>query len=329
MKVTIVIPNWNGGKFLRQCLSSLVNQTFTDFETILVDNGSTDDSVLITKKEFPWVQIICLDKNYGFAYAVNRGIENARGEYIALLNNDTFVDQDWLKELVNALDIDPEVSFCSCKMLQFGNKAVIDSVCDVYTLSGQAVKLGYGLRDCGQYDSLKEVFGACAGAAIYRKEFFDKVGLFDESFFCYYEDVDLNLRAAAKGLKCVFVPKAVVYHIGSATTGGRYNKFNLYYTGRNYVLTLKKNLPKSLLLILVPLIFLSNIVLVIKFAFIKISLGKCYLKGLIDGIKADVSVHYTKQLNFYKGLIIMCQGFILTCQFRFSRLKYGLEEKWP
>lgn len=217
---SIVIPNWNGKKFLQVCFDAIATQTFTgEVETILVDNASEDDSVAYTQKQYPWVRVLQLDKNYGFAGGVNRGIEAAKGKIIILLNNDTEVAPGWLQALYNAAGKYPEAGFFASKMMDFKERDIIDACGDGMTLSGTAFKIGMGEKDGPKYQEDRFVFGACAGASAYRREFFEKVGLFDEDFFAYLEDIDLDLRAQLQGIQCLFVADALVYHIGSATSG--------------------------------------------------------------------------------------------------------------
>ena len=205
-KISIIIPNYNGATFLKTCLDSLQKQSFQDFELIVVDNGSRDDSITLTKKMLPSATIFQYDKNTGFSKAVNRGISLARGKYIFLLNNDTELDQHCLKYLADFLDNNPQASFVAPKMLYLNNKEIINNAGDTLSIYGLAHKRGNGEKDQGQYDQVEPIFGACAGGAIYRRELFDMVGLFDESFFAYLEDVDFSFRAQSQGYHCYYLP---------------------------------------------------------------------------------------------------------------------------
>jgi len=242
----VVIPNWNGQRFLETCFQALRRQTLRDFEVILVDNASRDDSVAYTISRFPEVRIEKLKRNTGFAGATNVGIRISRGRYIALLNNDTEADARWLEELVAAMEANPRVGFAASKMLDFRDRTRIDGVGDGMTWYLRPYKIGCLERDCGQFDTPGYVFGACAGAAIYRREAFDTVGLFDEAFFAYLEDVDWSFRAQLAGFPCLTVPSAVVYHIGSATAG-RESPFVQYLSHRNRVYLMIKDVPLPLL----------------------------------------------------------------------------------
>lgn len=217
---SVVIPNWNGEVFLSACLGSLAQQTYKHFEVVLVDNASTDDSLALVEKEFPWVKVIPLRENRGFAAALNEGVRRSHGQHIAPLNNDTEVASHWLEELVRALDSHPEVGICASKMLGLPDGEIIDSAGDGYCRYGFAFKIGRGELDRGQYDTFRNVFGASGGAALYRRSVLEDVGLFDEDFFMQCEDVDLSFGAQLRGYSCLYVPKAIAYHVGQPAASG-------------------------------------------------------------------------------------------------------------
>ncbi len=244
-RLTVVIPNWNGERFLLSCLGSLRKQSFEDFETVLVDNGSTDGSIPFVRRNFPEVRVLPLGENRGFSAAVNAGIRTSRTEYVALLNNDTEVDPDWLKALVRAADAHPEAGFFASKLVDFDDRRVLDGAGDVLRRSGLPYRLGHGEPDRRQYDETAFVFGACAGAALYRRSMLDDIGLFDEDFFANCEDGDLSFRAQLAGYRCLYVPESVVYHMGSATFGKR-SPTAVRLGTRNSVCLLVKNLPTPL-----------------------------------------------------------------------------------
>jgi GT2 family glycosyltransferase len=243
-RVTVVIPNWNGERFLRLCLDSLRRQTFPDFETVVVDNGSSDGSLSLVKRDFPEVQALALEKNRGFSAAVNAGIGASGAELVALLNNDTEQDPGWLAALVRAADEHPEVGFFSSKLVDFHDRRLLDGAGDALRLSGLPYRLGHGEVDRGQFDHPGYVFSACGAAAMYRREMLDDVGLFDEDFVSYCEDGDLSFRAQLAGYRCLYVPDALVYHMGSASTGKRSATATRLGT-RNSLSLLVKNLPIS------------------------------------------------------------------------------------
>lgn len=249
--VSVVIVNYNGRAFLEECLSSMSVQTYPSFETILVDNGSTDGSIELVRERFPEVHVISNKENLGFAKANNVGIEAARGELIATLNNDAAASPRWLEALVEALLSDNDVGMCASKMLFMKIPGIINSTGICISRSGASWDRGMFEPDRGQYDSREEVFGPCAGAALYRKSMLDEVGLFDESFFAYMEDVDLAFRARLKGWKCLYVPDAVAYHY-HAGTAGYMSDLSIYYGNRNVIWNFVKNFPAKLLLTSLP-----------------------------------------------------------------------------
>lgn len=242
--VSVIIPNWNGARFLPTCLDSLRRQSYPRFEVLVVDNASTDNSVELIERDYPEVRLVKLPTNQGLTGGVNDGIHAALGEIIALLNNDTEADFDWLSEMVCALEEDPEAGMAASKMLLFERRDVIHSAGDFYGLDGLPGNRGVWQKDEGQFDGARRVFGACGGAAAYRREMLEEIGLFDEDFFMYCEDVDLAWRAQLAGYPCAFAPRAIVYHCLSATGGGRIAS---YYTGRNTIYVIAKDVPTSLL----------------------------------------------------------------------------------
>jgi hypothetical protein len=244
--VSVVIPNWNTRRFLGSCLRSLREQTFRDFEIILVDSGSTDDSLSFVAENFPEVRTIALGENRGFSGAVNAGIAASDSELVVLLNNDTEQDPAWLASLVRAAEAYPKAGSFASKLVDFHERHVLDGAGDALRKSGLPYRLGHGEQDFGQFEKPVPVFGACAAAALYRREMLDDIGLFDEDFFAYCEDGDLSFRAQLAGYGCLYVPGAVVYHVGSASTGGKRSPTATRLGTRNSVCLLVKNLPASL-----------------------------------------------------------------------------------
>lgn len=245
IKVSIVIPNWNGLQFLKICLSSLEKQTFKGFEIIIIDNGSLDGSKEFISRNYPKIILISLDKNIGFSPAVNLGIKQAKGEYIFLLNNDTKVEANCLEFLVKALKSHHDVGMVAAKMLQFHNPDLIDSAGDYIDAVGHANNLGYGEKDSKKFNKPKYIFLVTGGGSIFKKEVFEKVGLFDEDYFAYMEDVDLSLRAQFAGFKGYFEPRAIIYHIHKATSN-RNKAFTEYLQYRNMTMTVLKDFPGKL-----------------------------------------------------------------------------------
>ncbi len=258
MKMSIVIPNYNGEKYLSGCLKSIDKQTQKIFETIVVDNGSSDTSIDIISN-FSKVKLIRNKKNLGFSKAVNIGIKEAKGDLIALLNNDTELDNSWAEKIVEAAQAYPKAGFFASKMLDYYHHDIIDSAGDGLSWSGRAFNIGRGKKNTSEFFKKKFVFGACGGSAVYRKEIFEKVGYFDEDFFMYLEDVDFSFRAQSQGFKCLFVPEAKVFHLGAATSGGKKSAFAFKYINKNRWHLIYKNYPLRMLLLHMPAIMFSEI----------------------------------------------------------------------
>lgn len=240
---TVVIPNWNGRRFLKTCLDSLRAQTYPAMEVIIVDNASSDGSPTYVSVHYPEAVLIALEANQGFTGACNIGMEAARGCFIALLNNDTEVEPNWIDEIVKAFDRHPEVGMVASKMLLFDQRGRIHTTGDFFTTDGRAGNRGVWEKDEGQYNRADYVFAACGGSSAYRKSMLDQIGLLDDDYFFLLEDIDLAWRAQLAGHKALYVPGAVVYHRLSATGGGAMASF---YDGRNAIWLVVKNLPAAL-----------------------------------------------------------------------------------
>ncbi|MBU3966971.1 MAG: glycosyltransferase family 2 protein [Euryarchaeota archaeon] len=280
--VSVVVVNYNGKGFLEKCLSSLSSQSYPDIEIIFVDNGSSDGSTEYVRKEFQDVKILEIKKNLGFAKGNNIGIKVARGELIATLNNDTQVTSRWLEELVWAMKTDPDIGMCASKMLFMEKPDMIQSTGLAISRSGVCWDRGIYETDNGQYGSVEEIFGPCAGAALYRKKMLEEIGLFDEDFHAYLEDTDLAFRGRLSGWKCVYVPKAVVYHYHGGTAGFE-TEYTIYYANRNILWNTIKNFPFWVLMSSLPWIIGRNIA-VLPYYFIK-GHGKAIFRSKIDAIK--------------------------------------------
>ncbi len=278
--ISVVITNYNGRRYLPDCLSSLADQTYRDFETILVDNGSTDGSVEFVEENYPGVRIVRNRENQGFAGGTNAGIRAARGEYVLTLNNDTRAEPGFIEHLWNAMDIDPAVGMCAAKMLFPDGSINSTGIC--ISRSGAAWDRGMYEPDRGQYDRPDEVFGPCAGAALYRREMLDEVGLFDEDFFCYMEDVDLAFRARLAGWACRYVPEARIYHYHGGTAGVG-TEFAVYYGNRNVVWYVVKNFPSRLLITSIPWILGRNLAVIPYYA-VKCQ-GRTIARSKIDAVR--------------------------------------------
>ncbi len=239
----MAIANWNGAKLLRPCLQSLRLQTFKAFDVVVVDDGSRDESLRMLADEFPEVRVAGWSENRGITAAFNECVRQCRGEMLALLNNDMEVDTGWLESLHAALQADQTIGACASKIL-FIDRRTINAVGDFYRKDGIPGNRGVHEIDQGQYDQPELVFGPSAGAALYRRQLFDEVGLFDERFVGYCEDVDWNFRMQLAGYRCMYVPSAIAYHWGSATGGG---VLASYRCGRNFINVVVKDMPGSVL----------------------------------------------------------------------------------
>ncbi|MDE2636455.1 MAG: glycosyltransferase family 2 protein [Chloroflexota bacterium] len=242
-RFSVIIPNWNGKRFLDVCLDALRDQTIDDIEIILVDNASADGSQDFVRAEYPEVRLIALEENRGFTGACNIGMDAATGAYIALLNNDTEVERDWAEQVANAFAAHPHAGIVASKMLLFDRRNRLHTAGDFFTTDGRAGNRGAWECDCGQYDNGEYVFSACGGSAAYRRSMLSDIGALDDDFFFLLEDVDLAWRAQLAGYKVWYEPSAVVYHYLSATGGGVTAS---YHDGRNGIWLIVKCLPAGL-----------------------------------------------------------------------------------
>ena len=278
--VTVVIPNYNGLRFMEPCMAALEKQNCKDFEILVVDNGSSDGSVEWLKThQYP---TIFLEENTGFSGAVNVGIKASKTPFVLLLNNDTEVEPDFIGEMIKAIRRSDKIFAVSSKMVQMYHKELMDDAGDMYSVLGWAYQRGVGRSSKG-YNREREVFSACAGAAIYRREVFEQIGYFDEMHFAYLEDIDVCYRAKIFGWHNRYCPTAVVYHVGSGTSGSKYNAFKVRLAARNNVYLNYKNMPLFQLLVnLLPI----TMGMIVKYGFFqKLGFGKEYLDGVKEGIK--------------------------------------------
>ncbi len=282
MKASVIIPNLNGAGWLRDSIESVWAQTERDFELIVIDNGSKDESLDIARsyRGRDRYTLIENETNTGFSHAVNQGIAIAKGEYVALFNNDAFAEPDWLAELIRAAETDPRIFAVSSLMLRYYEPELADDAGDYVTLLGFACKRGDGLR-ASRYQKPCRIFSACGGAALYRKSILDEIGVFDETFFAYYEDVDLSWRGNNFGYKNVYCPTARCRHICGATTGAvRYNPFKSIQSGRNSILLPYKNMPAAMLVLNILPLTLGYLLKVLMFRLR--GFGGDYAKGFAE-----------------------------------------------
>lgn len=280
IKTTIIIPNYNGLSFMEPCFESLKEQTIRDFKVLVVDNGSTDGSVEWLKEHR--VPSIFLKENTGFSGAVNTGIRAADTPYVLLLNNDTRVEPGFVAAMERAMDQSPKIFSVSSRMIQMYHPELLDDAGDMYSILGWAYQRGVG-RSVNLYQKSCRVFSACAGAAIYRRAVFDEIGLFDELHFAYLEDIDVGWRAKLYGYDNVYCPDAAVYHVGSGTSGSRYNSFKVRLAARNCIYLNYKNMPGWQILLNAP--FLLAGIFVKYLFFVKNGFGRDYVSGLKEGIR--------------------------------------------
>lgn len=244
--ISVVVLNWNGLKVLEQCLSSLKAQTYTFLETIVVDNASTDGSAGLIRTRFPDVKLVVNEKNLGFGGGNNVGIQASAGKYIMMLNNDTRLDRRCIEELKQGIEKDPKYGACASKILLEYEDDLIDAAGIVVCPDG--LSIGRGRLEKGdRYNEETEVFFASDCACLYRREMLEDIGLYDEDFFAYADETDMGWRAQLAGWKCIYNPKAVVYHLHSASSGA-YSPFKAFLVERNRIWVGIKNFPLSLLI---------------------------------------------------------------------------------
>lgn len=302
-KTTVVIPNYNGISYLEDCFNFLRRSQKTEFDTIMVDNGSTDASVAFVKERFPWVKVIELTENTGFSHAVNVGIREAVTPYVLLLNNDTVTEHDFVFRMEQAMEEHPEYFSFSSKMLCMKQPEVIDDAGDYYCAFGWAFARGKG-KEATRFTAAGDVFAACAGAAIYRREVFSQIGYFDVLHFAYLEDIDIGYRARLRGYKNGYCPQAVVYHAGSGFSGSRYNEFKINLSAQNSVYLIAKNMPLLQILLNAPFLVAGFLIKMLFFA--KKGFGRVYIRGLGRGIRLSLSPKGRRQKFPFRFRYISC-----------------------
>lgn len=294
MKASVIIPNLNGANWLKDSIDSIFAQSEKDFELIIIDNGSTDESLGIAKSYVGISNYILIenDKNTGFSYAVNQGIKIAKGKYVILFNNDAFAEPDFIAELCNCAEKMPKVFAVQSLMVRHFDRTIADDAGDYVTLFGWACKRGDGMF-ASRYTKTQRVFSACGGASLYLKSVLDEIGYFDESFFAYFEDVDISWRANSLGYKNYLCPAAKCYHICGATTGAvPYNDFKSVQSGRNSILLPYKNMPILMFILNFPALLFGYLLKCGVFALRGFSTP--YFKGTKEAFKAIKSVKKPK-----------------------------------
>ena len=294
-RVTVVIPNYNGMRFLQDCLASLASQSEPDVRIIVADNGSADESIAFIRREYPQVHICASPHNTGFCRAVNEGIVRARTPYVILLNNDTVCHPDFVKELCDCMDRHPDAFSAQAKMVSLDHPELIDDAGDFYCALGWAFARGKG-RAASRYDHEGKIFSSCAGAAVYRKSFLEKTGLFDTAHFAYLEDLDIGYRAQLLGYRNYFAPRARVKHAGSGASGSRYNAFKVKHASRNSILVIYKNMPGWQIAVNAPMLLAGFAIKGVFFA------GKGLLKEYLTGLRAGLAMREPEKRMDFSGI---------------------------
>lgn len=283
-RISAVVVNWNGGELLERCLASLEAQDEPFSEIVVVDNASADGSVERCRKRYPRVRWLSMGWNAGFAAAANAGVEAADADLVALVNPDAWLDSGWTAAMKRAASASGAAVAAFASVLRDARRPhVLDGAGDAYHISGRAWRLGRGrsLRELSLEP--REVFSACAAAAVYRREAFTEAGGFDERFFCYMEDVDLGFRLRLRGWRAILVPEAVAYHVGAYSTGGQHSEFAVYHGHRNMVWVFVKNMPAPLLVALFPGHMLINVVAVAWLA--ALGKGRAAVRAKVDALR--------------------------------------------
>ena len=314
-EVTVIIPNYNGIAFIKDCLDALLLQTM-EAAIIVVDNASDDGSKDVVRG-YEGVQLVELSQNFGFCRAVNEGIRICKTKYLILLNNDTKATPTFVEELYKVIDAHDDTFSVASKMLQMNSPDRIDSAGDLYCALGWAFSLGKDMKST-RYDREAVIFSACGGASIYRKEMFEQIGYFDELHFSYLEDVDVGYRARIMGYVNRYTPKAVVYHAGSGSTGGRYNPFKVRLAARNSWYVIYKNMPALQIILNLPFFIIGFGIKALFFIFK--GYGREYLSGMKRGYLMCVA---GRKYPFDKRFIKNYFGIQLELWFNMLRRIFG------
>lgn len=297
---SIILVTWNSKIYLEQCRFAFLAQTRQDFELVIVDNGSTDASLSGIEDRWKGLPLVVerLNNNLGFAAANNIGARLARGKWLALLNTDAFPEPDWLENLLKAAEHNPQYTAFSSRQIQYNAPHLLDGAGDVYHVSGLAWRNEYNMPADMYGLTQREIFSPCAAAALYSREEFLKTGGFDEDYFSYFEDVDLGFRLRLNGAKCLYVPDAVVHHVGSASTGKR-SDFSVYYGYRNMIWTFIKDMPAPYVWLFLPL----HVSAILFFAFYLTlkGQGKAIWSAILDAMRALPKI-LEKRRNIQKDL---------------------------
>ena len=278
--ISIIIPNYNGSRYLENCLKSLRSQTYGRTEIVVVDNDSEDESITIARSVAPEATVLVQNQNLGFAGGVNAGIRFSRGDWIAVLNNDTEATPEWLSECVRAIQDHPDASFLACRILSLADRNRIYSAGDCFFRAGIGYRRGQEQKDHEEFRQECEIFSASGCAGLYRREVLNSAEGFDERFFAYLEDVDLGLRLQAKGCRGYYVPAAKIYHRGAGTSGGEFSPLAVRLRTRNSLLLLLKSLPGTIFLRCLPMIIFAQLSWLLRVIVHQQLMN--YMKGLVN-----------------------------------------------
>lgn len=317
-EISVIVVNWNGRQFLPDCLSALRQQTFRDFEIILVDNASADDSLEYVRAHFPEVKFVALESNRGFSGGNIAGYNHATGSTIVLLNNDTEAHPEWLEAIHRAGHAFPAAGSFACKMMYFNDRSRIENCGFQIDSAGIAAELGRDELDSPAWTVAREVFGACGGAVAYRRSMLERIGFLDPDFFMIYEDVDLSFRAQLSGFRCVYVPKAIVYHHYRSTIKQR-PALQVFYSQRNIDIVYWKNLPLVFILRSAPRRLLYELGSALYF--FRIGSGVPFFRAKLDVLRRLPSV-------LKKRRVIQKQNSLATSQLRSLLCGSVFRSKW-
>ncbi|MFH1907561.1 MAG: glycosyltransferase family 2 protein [Chloroflexota bacterium] len=315
-RISVILVTWNSAATLPRCLDCLAAQTLEDFEVVLVDNGSTDGCLdgVESRRAGLTLRVERLDENRGFAASNNIGAHLARGRWLALLNSDAFPETDWLENLILAAENHPEFSFFASRQIQANAPEFLDGAGDAYHISGLAWRR-YASWPAAQFGlEPEEVFSPCAAAALYSRQAFLQVGGFDENFFSYHEDVDLGFRLRLQGFRCLYVPDAVVQHIGSATLGTQ-SDFALHHWQRNFIWSFIQNMPSALLWEALPAHLMANFIYQVNYTLrgrggVLLRAKKDALRGLSRALRKRQEIQKTRKASSVELLSIMERGWL-------------------
>ena len=317
---SIIIVNWNGRNHLEHCIDSVLRQSWKAIEIILVDNASTDGSREVAAARYPSINIVSLKENRGFTGGNIEGMKTAHGEYIVLLNNDAVLSERWIETMIDVMESDEIIGMCASRIVIAGTN-LIDSAGDLFTTAFNGTKVGE-YENANSYVQRRNVHGACAAAAMYRKKMLDQIGFLDKDFFFNHEDTDLNLRAWLTGWKCIFVPEAVAYHKVSASRG-TFSDFSIYYYARNIEWVWIKNVPLLMMLRFLPQRIFYEISYFGYFCIVK---GKCipFIKGKFDALRG-IGKMLSKRREVQRLIRLthqqMAVDLVPICRYIFTRLQ--------